>query len=579
MKVFLSLLSTILFMFASFSGSMAQHSVFLSNESLTWEKCISKYQKMDDQFPEARLMEYGTTDVGKPLHLFVINKDGVFYPELFDRKKVVIFVNNAIHPGEPDGVDASVLFCEELLEGKLKELNGILDHVIFCFIPMYNVDGALNRGSFSRANQNGPAEYGFRGNAKNLDLNRDFIKCDSQNAQSFTQIFTAIRPHVFIDTHVSNGADYQHTMTLISTQTDKLGGPLGTYMRESVMPQLFEGMKNKGHDMCPYVNTMGRLPESGLVDFLETPRFASGYSTLFNSIGFITETLMLKPFPERVESTWQFFHTLSEFCMKNYSEIINQRRKADEFTISQTTFPVQWQLDTSFKEKFTFLGYEAEEKPSSFGGTRIKYNHQKPFEKPIPYFSKFKPQRFEVCPDFYVIPQAWTDVLDRLKWNGISMTRIDSDTIMQVDFSYIESYKTSESPYEGHYVHSDIMTRDSRGSIPFFEGDWLIPTNQAGKRYLVEVLEPEGEDSFFAWNFFDSILQQKEWFSDYVFEEKAEELLAKDSELKKTFEEAIQKDSTLKNSRWNQLYWIYKHSPYYEKSANRYPVYRLSIGK
>jgi hypothetical protein len=524
-------------------------------------------------------MDFGSTDIGKPLHLFVINKDKVFYPELFDRNKVVVFINNAIHPGEPDGVDASVLFCDELLNGQLPELNGLLDHVIFCFIPIYNVDGALNRGSFSRANQNGPVEYGFRGNAKNLDLNRDFIKCDSKNAQSFSQLFSSIQPHIFIDTHVSNGADYQHTMTLISTQTDKLGGPLGAYMREKAMPFLFAGMRERGQDMCPYVNTMGRLPESGLVDFLETPRFASGYATLFNSIGFITETLMLKPFPERVESTWQFFHTLSEFCKENHAEIIRQRRLADAFTLKQIQFPIAWQLDTNTKEKFIFSGYEAEELKSDFGGSRIFYNHDKPFEKSIPYYSKYKAVAFEKCPSFYVIPQAWTDVLERLKWNGIRMTQLQKDTTILVEYTYIESYDSPERPYEGHFLHSNIKTRDESGPVKFYAGDWMISTNQVGKRYLVEVLEPEGEDSFFSWNFFDSILQQKEWFSDYVFEEKAEELLASDAALKKRFDDAIKADESLKNSRWNQLFWVYKNSPYFEKTAFRYPVFRIPIDK
>jgi hypothetical protein len=519
------------------SALLAQHKVFTSNTTPTWQACISQYEQLDNRFEEARLIECGTTDVGKPLHLFVINQDEVFYPELLDRNKVIVLINNAIHPGEPDGVDASLLFCQELLDGKLPELNGVLDQVIFCFIPIYNVDGALNRGSYSRANQDGPEEYGFRGNAKNLDLNRDFIKCDSKNAQSFTQIFSALRPHVFIDTHVSNGADYQHTMTLISTQTDKLGGPLGDYMREKMMPQLFQGMSKRNQDMCPYVNTMGRLPESGLVDFLETPRFASGYAALFNSIGFITETLMLKPYPERVESTWQFLHTLSEYCRDFSKEIIQQRILADEYSLKQKKFPTAWQLDTSKKESFAFSGYEAEEKESSFGGTRIYYNHSKPFEKSIPYYSKYNPTQYKECPDYYLIPQAWDAVIERLQWNAISMTRLDRDTAILVEMSYIDSYKSPERPYEGHFVHSEVRTSSRKGEIRFYKGDWLIPTDQDGKRYLVEVLEPEGEDSFFSWNFFDSILQQKEWFSDYVFEEKAEELLRNDPILRKQFEE------------------------------------------
>ena len=99
-------------------------------------------------------------------------------------------------------------------------------------IPVYNVGGALNRGSYSRANQNGPEAYGFRGNARNLDLNRDFIKCDSRNARSFNRLFNQWKPDVFVDTHTSNGADYQYVMTLISTQKDRLGGALGEFLTQ-----------------------------------------------------------------------------------------------------------------------------------------------------------------------------------------------------------------------------------------------------------------------------------------------------------------------------------------------------------
>ncbi len=559
----------------------AQHRVFDSNVSATWAECIDRYQKLDSLYDSAQLLVVGGTDIGKPLHLFVINSDKVFYPELFDRNKVIVLINNSIHPGEPDGMDASILFCEEFLAGKLPELDEVMEEVILCIVPVYNIDGALNRNSYSRANQNGPEAYGFRGNGRNLDLNRDFIKCDSENAKSFNQFFTSVRPHVFLDTHVSNGADYQHTMTLISTQTNKLGGPLGTYMRSTMMPALFKGMEERGQKMCPYVNTMGRLPESGLVDFLESPRFASGYAALFNSIGFITETLMLKPFPERVESTWQFIHTLLAVCAESCDEIIEQRAKADRYVLEQSSFYLSWELDTLKKELFPFLGYEAEEVTSTFSNSkRIAYNRSKPFEKPIDYYSTYNGKNSVEAPQYYIVPQAWKEVVERLEWNGVKMRRIEKDSNLNVDYYYIESYNSPERPYEGHFIHSNVKTRIASGSITFFQGDYIIPLNQLAKRYIIEVLEPSGPDSFFSWNFFDSILQQKEWFSDYVFEDIAIQLLQDNLELKKDFDSALNKDESLKNSRWNQLFWIYQHSPYYENSANRYPVYRYSpIGK
>jgi len=173
------------------------------------------------------------------------------------------------------------------------------------------------RGSFSRANQNGPIEYGFRGNALNLDLNRDFIKCDSKNALAFNSLFTKVRPHLMVDTHVSNGADYQPTLTLITTQSDKLGRSQGEFLRTVLEPALFERMEATPFPMVPYVHTMGRTPESGIEGFLETARFATGYAALFGTIGLTTETHMLKPFKDRVEATylflWEFLKTAQQF--------------------------------------------------------------------------------------------------------------------------------------------------------------------------------------------------------------------------------------------------------------------------
>ena len=104
----------------------------------------------------------------------------------------------------------------------------------------------------------------------------------------------------------------------------------------------------------------------------------------------------------------------------------------------------------------------------------------------------------------------------------------------------------------------------------------MISTGQTCNRYIVETLEPEGDDSFFSWNFFDGILQQKEWFSDYIFEDKAEEILRENPVVKEELEAKKKADKTFADNNKAQLAFIYKHSPYYEKSHNRYPVVRLS---
>lgn len=554
----------------------AQFSSLPSNTTPSWQQCIDFYKILDKKYEEASLIEIGRTDAGKPLHLMILNRQKVFYPELFDQNKVIVFINNAIHAGEPDGVNASLQLCDSLLDPN-SSLYTLLDKMIVCIIPIYNVDGALNRNSTSRANQDGPAEYGFRANSRNLDLNRDFIKCDSKNSLFFNMIYQRIKPHVVVDTHVSNGADYTYTMTLITTQSDKLGGTPGKYIRDTMEPALFDSMKNSGFPMAPYVHTMGRTPETGLIGFLETPRYSTGYTALFGSLGFVTETHMLKPFDKRVKSTFTFFECLGKYIHANNKAIIQTVTAGREEILKLKKIPLSFQLDTSRVDRFNFHGYTSSLEESKVGsGERLFYDTTSAWQKDIPYFRNYTAGDIVDVPQFYVVPQAWHQVVDRLKFNSVLMQPIQSDTTFEVECYYIIDFKTSKDPYEGHYAHSKISVGKMNRKVTFYKGDWMIPTTQFSKRYIVETLEPVAEDGFFAWNFFDSVLQQKEWFSDYVFEEKAEEILNKNPKLKAQFERLMQQDEKIRNSHSEQLSWIYRNSDIVETSAFRYPVYRFN---
>ena len=213
------------------------------NETLTYDEVIAAYRYLDQKFDQGRLIDLGLTDIGRPLQLFVMSSDGNFDPAAIHKAgKVVVFINNGIHPGEPPGVDASIEFSENVLSGK-NGLNKVLDHTVICIIPMYNIGGALNRGPYSRANQTTPPESGFRGNAQNLDLNRDFIKMDSKNARTLVQAFHKWNPEVFLDTHVTDGSDHQYVITLIPTIFQRLPEPMSRYFKEVMVPSLFQEMK------------------------------------------------------------------------------------------------------------------------------------------------------------------------------------------------------------------------------------------------------------------------------------------------------------------------------------------------
>jgi hypothetical protein len=464
-----------------------------------------------------------------------------------------------------------------LSEQLLRDKTSIPKNLLICIIPVYNIDGSLKARCCNRANQNGPIEPGFRGNARNLDLNRDFIKCDSENARSFTRIFRHWNPDVFIDTHVSNGADYQHVMTLISTQHNKLGGATGAFMKNSMTPALFKAMNKRGFPMAPYVNTRkyDHPPENGIYGFMETPRYASGYAALYGSLAFVTETHMLKPFPQRVDATLALLEEIIIFTAANKDRILENRKETlSKWRTSKQHF-IEWSVDTTRIERIRFSGFEHYyEKSPVTGQNQLYYDRKRPFTKDIPFFDQYVGSKQVDVPKFYVVPQAWREVIERLTLNQVEMFKINRDTSIAVSTYRIGDFKTTSTPYEGHYVHSDTKVETETKLMQLFKGDWIIPTDQDAFRYIVESLEPHGPDSYFSWGFFDSILQQKEWFSGYVFDGMASEILGRDPALKKRFDDRKATDSTFAKSAFDQLYFIYRNSEWFE-DLNRYPVYRI----
>jgi hypothetical protein len=569
-----TILSALLICFI-FSQAKAQLTPFeLSkdkNYTATYAEVISYYQKLSRQYPQMKLINYGTTDVGKPLTLVILSRDRVFDPALIKKQnKRVLLINNGIHPGEPEGIDASMMFARDMLQR-----NTLPKNVVICMIAVYNIDGCLNRG-VSRINQNGPRAYGFRGNYRNLDLNRDFIKADSKNALAFEQILNTWKPEVFLDNHTSDGADYQYVMTLIETQKDKQNPILAEYTSKTLSPYLYKHMAKSGYEMTPYVESEETSPDSGIVSFLETPRFATGYTAQHNIISYITETHMLKPFDKRVYATYDFMQGLVDIFERDAQLIGELKHKADEQVKQQKSFALNWNLDEEHYDTLNFKGYTAGYKTSEVSGLkRLYYDRSKPYTKPIKYYDNYKASITVNKPFAYIIPQAWGKVIELFKLNNIAMHRLTHDTTLGLQMYYIADYKTPQRPFEGHYLHSSVKLNPVDIKVKFYEGDYVVYTDQSLNRYIVETLEPQGVDSFFAWNFFDSVLGEKEYFSDYVFEDVAADLLKKDPELKKKLDDEKLKDPKLAASAGAQLNFVYRNSPYFEKTYLRYPVGRL----
>lgn len=544
-------------------------------ETPEYNEVISYYQQLAETYSEISLFSFGQTDAGEPLHLLVYNSDGIFnVDEIAKSSKNRILINNGIHPGESDGIDASMLLLRDIVQND--SLQKKYKNSIIAVIPVYNVGGSLNRNSHTRANQNGPKEYGFRGNARNYDLNRDFIKQDTKNAAAFAEIFHTVNPDVFVDNHVSNGADYQYAITHLFTQHNKLGGSLGTFLENEMRPQIEESLQEKNIIITPYVNVWGNTPEAGFSQFFDSPRYSTGYTTLFHTLGLMVETHMLKPYKIRVAQTYELLFSTIDFTEENSETIKNLRKKAVDEILAKKTYPISYKVDRENATTLQFKGYEATMIDSKVtNGKRLFYDTQKPFTKETKYYNNFLVDKEISIPKAYILPQGWHPIIERLQNNKIEFSRFKKDTLISVEVNHIKDYKTRPAAYEGHYLHYNTKISSTTKEIIFRAGDLYIPTNQNGIRYLLETLEAEATDSFFNWNFFDTILQQKEGYSAYVFEDIAAQILAENPTLKEEFDEKMKTDERFEKNPRAQLDFVYKNSPYYESAHLQYPVFKI----
>ena len=571
-----------LFLLIFCSGLWAQNEPLFKlnyeeNYTPTYQEVMEMYELLDKTYPNAVLLEKGKTDVGKPLHLFVINNEPVFDPlRIREQGKSVLLVNNGIHPGEPAGIDASLKFADDILRNK-DGMQKWLENTVIIIIPAYNIGGLLNRGAYNRANQSTPYETGFRGNAKNLDLNRDFTKADSENAKSFAKIFQEWNPDVFLDTHTTNGSDHQYSVTWITPFPDYFPSTQEKFLREKMIPQMFSKMEKGEYELTPYVNWAYRDPKLGIQMWQDAPRYSSGYASLFNSYGMMTENHVYKRYPDRVKSCYQFICSLAEFTSENSEEIMTSRRTGIEELLSATKYPVSYEVDTTQYRTITFKGYEASSniKDKVTGLSRFGYDRTKPYSNKIPYYDVYNVVEEMKIPEYYILPQGWKDIVERLGLNDVEFFTFSKDTTLDVEVDYIDDFTNPPQPYNGHYFHSKVTTHSENQNIKYYTGDLIIPVRQKKIKYILEMLEPKAMDSFFRWNFFDAILDQREYFSSYGFEENALKYLEGHPDFKKKFIEKRNSDTEFANDHMAQLSYIYNNTEWAEETYKRYPVAKI----
>jgi len=536
-------------------------------------KVMDYYKKLAKTTKWLKIFRIGIGDGNRPIHLVVLSKQQIFQPKNITNQ-IVLMTNNGIHSGESCGVDATQMLMRDLI-AKMKT-SSTFDRLIYMTIPIFNVGGHIQFRAHNRVNQQGPVQMGFRGNARNYDLNRDFVKADTANMRAFYKAFHTWKPHIFIDNHTTNGSDHQHIMTYTLPPKEALPKPLKTFVY-SYFKSGFEGkMKRWNVPLIPYPTLKVRnAPRKGINGWISTPRFSTGLTRLFNTIPILSEAHVLKTYKQRVMGTYLLNKSAILTALGKATQLRKARKDSDTLATQRKTYTIRWKRTKGF-DKIAFGGYAYDKKYSPIsGGWHVYYDRSKPRQWVIPYFNRFTPALRVKVPKAYIIPQQWKHVIQRLQWNGIRFTRLKKEQKMQVEVTYITHIKWRSRPYEGHFRPYGIKTFKVLRSKTFRKGDIVVSTAQPGSAYIIEVLEAQGADAFLVWNAFDTIFQQKEYFAPYLFHKTAEKILKKDKRLREIFLHRLRKEPNFAKSPKKRLQFIYQSSKYYEPVHNMYPIVRV----
>jgi len=534
------------------------------------------------KFPQnVDCISFGKTPEGRQMRALVVadSKKGLLSFYAKKKKRPVVFVQGGIHAGEIDGKDAGFWLIREILENEANPKTvKALKEVTLVFVPVFNVDGHERFGKHNRPNQVGPEEMGWRTTAQNYNLNRDYMKVDSPEMKAMIQLLNQWDPLIALDLHVTDGAKFQHDVSIIME-------PLFYGLKETremaleIKEMVLNGLKTEGHLPLGFYPSFLKEdePSSGFDLGVAPPRYSQGYLGVRNRVGMLVETHSWKDYATRVKAA----RNVVENTLLIIAEKGKQWRKQIEILDGQVSSQVGQEMGLAFKnsekkkEEISFLGYHYQREDSAVSGTtKITYFSNQPEVWKVPLYTEVIPEISERIPEGYIVPKSFQSiVIPKLQAHGIQFREIEDQVgIKEVEIFRADSFKFAEKSFEGHQGLK-VTGEWKKEKVTINPGDLFVSTRQPKAFLIFHLFEPKGPDSLLAWGFFNSRFEQKEYMENYVTESVAKEMLT-NPEIKKVFEEKL-KQSEFEESPEKRLEFFYRLHPSWDQTLGLYPVYRV----
>jgi murein tripeptide amidase MpaA len=521
--------------------------------------------------PALQRVSLGQSQQGRDIWMVIASSDGAFTPHTMRATgKPLLLAHAGIHSGEIDGKDAGLMLLRDLTVGGTR--GELLKRVNILFIPILNVDGHERSSRFGRINQRGPEEMGWRTNARNQNLNRDFAKLDTPGVRALVQVFNDWQPDLYVDLHVTDGADYQYDITWGSNGDHAYSPSTSRWLQNRLGTAASTALKVQGHVPGPLIFLMeSRDPAQGMFEWTAGPRFSTGYGDLRHLPSVLVENHSLKPYDQRVLGTYVFLESTLRTLAAHYEEL--RGAVQEDRARRATPLTLDWKVGDSEPPMVELLGVESQLETSPVsGGVHLKYTG-KAVTLNIPLLRATAPAAQAERPLAYWIPAQWTEVIERLRLHGIRMERTTEWRELEVEMYRVDDATLEAQPFEGHGRVTGTPQPERRQQR-FAPGSVRIPTDQPLGDLAMVLLEPASPDSFFRWGFFLEVLQRTEYFEEYVIEPMAQRMLEEDPELAAEFRAKLMADADFAGSERARLQWFYSRTPYFDDEWNLYPVAR-----
>jgi len=551
------------------------------NETAPYAEAVEISRRLERASRFVKVLDIGATPEGRTMIALVVSKDRAFTPESAARTgKVIMLIQSGIHAGEIEGKDPALMLVRDMVVGK--KYGAWLDRMIFVIIPVFNVDGHEYFSPYHRPSQNGPKSTGLRANAQRMNLNRDYIKADTPEMRAWLKIFNTWNPDFHIDNHVTDGSDFQYDVTWDMARNQDIAEPAGAWVRERFVPELDKRMAADGHLVAPY----GALRNAGgkREFFMEvfSPRYSHLYSAVQNRPSLLVETHSLKAAKTRAWAHYDIMRNTIETIVADPEGLRQAVREADRLMAARAgdrSAPAVY-LAGKVSDKSRPLVYHALKngpfKSEVTGGTVNRYLAE-PDDLNTAIHDQIDTVTEVQMPLGYLVPAAWTAVVDLLKLHGVEMEKTGKALEQEFETYRFSNIKFAANSNEGHVAVSfDARPVKEKMWIP--AGSYWVPLKQHRGRLALAMLEPQAPDSLARWGLMNSVFETGFGGGGagvYLSEPIARRMMADNPELRQQFEAKLAGDAQFAADPRARLQWWFQQSKYEAGDAGRYPIARV----